>query len=252
MDSDALTELRNAREALYRAVVTLPFVLSDARPDKDDTDALESFVTRCRDWHNDGVAAFNNARMACSNRIDARENALGFHFPLTSLIDVPKFGDNSFARIEGDAFASESLASFENRCKREDYLPGEPVRDHQAARLCLDVRRRALDFCEWLDKAIARLESALLPSLRIGDTIPGSHNRVELHVVIMGRAQPVRPIRSTTEAALTALRDKRQYDFGNSEYIKRFRKDVPELERHLIVRGGCIRALPEAMIGRIE
>jgi hypothetical protein len=275
MDATPLEELRQARQALFEAVVTLPFDLAEPRPsitnDPRTDAAVDVFVGKCRAWHDHGVSAFNHARIACQNPIipDVEPRNM---VPLTAFIGEPQFGDPAFAEGAHDLhFAQGFMASFDNRCKRENERfaemfkkmvpsakPGNepcPARDHQALMFCLGLRRRALDYIDWIDRALERLDTAFLPRLTLGAEI-GDYGRQPLRVEIMGRTDK----REVSGAVALALRELKggKTSFNDRKALTRFTSDdngVPEYRKRLVKvpagKGQNIYKLPDVLRQRL-
>lgn len=244
---NVLTELRDARQALYESVVTLPFDLGAPLPEpplvtvpiteqsvRRDNDALRAyneaaaaFVAKCRPWFDRQLAATNRCLAALAQGVTE-----GFPAVTVEQI-VGRWNATSLAEHFPDWLASDRPAA------------------HQRA-VVIDRRRQSLEFAEWLGGAISRLESAYWPRVRFG--AGGKNNRREVIIDIAGVPWP-RMVRSTTERALLALKTG-SYQFADTEEVKRFRKDAPEIERLLervpAKNGRIVRALPEAIRQRIE
>ena len=236
--SGLIGELQARRQALYEASYTLPFSLDDELPQRGE--AGNQFVKRCGEWHSFVEAAIQAGLKLFERRIsDQRVDVIGSLIYLKELIGKPILE----AQLE-EVVASHGDVDLASLIKCPAY---------QAVRACIQLQRKAMNVVDALAKAIDRLGSVFLPRLRLGKELPRS--RRELHVEIAGHREPPRSIRSTTERALVALR-KGPHDFGTSEYVKRFRSDVPELGPYLIkvpTKDGGQRTyrLPDALRARI-
>jgi hypothetical protein len=214
------------------------------------------------------VGAFNDAGMACAEPIipDVEpSNAVS----ISAFIGKPQFGDPSFAEGRHDAdFATLFMAAFDVRCQREDERFAEIFRklcpdapagkgphaslDHRARALCLDIRRRALDFAEWLDRAIVRLETALWPRVAVSKS-QGKHGRHTVRVDVAGLVE--REVSGAVFLALRTLAEGSPFAFGDRKALWRFRHAMPEVAAHLIevpaAKGTYTHRLPDALRERI-
>jgi hypothetical protein len=281
--TDAIRTLRLAREALYDACLTLPFDLMELFTElpPGDAEAENRFVAACGTWHNRVRKAFNAASEACSTRLHPYHSDLDT-IPVTALTGTPRFGTpTAFSNLdsskdledEGGALITQPFSA--RLTKWETWTIGEHpdtierlpgARPRTAWRLCLDVRRRSLDFVDWLVKAIERVETAFLPRIVIGRLV--SDRRRSLTVIQAGVPVPT-PEPSIIESLVEHLRHLNSGNtiaFQSDGEVGNLRKAIPQLReglivrrrkgeakepRHLLSTAQCAYQFHPAMVGRV-
>lgn len=270
VSGDVLNELREARQALSDAVLNLPFDLMKPLPRKP-LDVAE-YLKECRDWFDNAERVRNDAVMAAFFPVAPAPEARNLldSVSIAELIGFPDFGEREHTGTKGDEdFSYLATSSFDQR-QRElaeaverhfgEYAEDASCMDRSdtARSMVLGLRRRALDFVEWLRVAIERLETAFLPRIEIGAELrPGVH---KLTVLLAGYPVP----EAATEIQAAVARDLLRFHKGGGSPVEidnadaqagKIRERIPQLGTdtgRLIRHGDSAYSLHKAMIGRID